>query len=279
MITPEQRVYLETHAYVPEHLPAYVTAITAVEPFLMDDMVVYVDRERLIFVGYPLQTVFDEDRMAETFEQARARFKPTVISVTAPAAPAGLSGGQESSPDSYYRLALSTLSVSQKLRNMLKRAGREVVVDKNKTFGRAHKRLIKEFLRAHRLPQATQLIFKNIPAYLKSESAWLFTARNRRGQLVAFDVADFGPKHYAFYMFNFYSRRHYVPGASDLLLAEIIAQARETGKKYINLGLGINPGVTFFKTKWGGVPFLPHISYIHEPTRTEIWADIFDSLR
>ena len=52
-----------------------------------------------------------------------------------------------------------------------------------------------------------------------------------------------------------------------------------SGKKYINLGLGINPGVTFFKTKWGGVPFLPHISYIHEPTRTEIWADIFDSLR
>ena len=29
----------------------------------------------------------------------------------------------------------------------------------------------------------------------------------------------------------------------------------DSGKKYINMGLGINEGIKFFKSKWGSKPF------------------------
>ena len=67
------------------------------------------------------------------------------------------------------------------------------------------------------------------------------------------------------YMFNFSSKDRSTPGASDLLLSEIINHARTEQKKYINLGLGINSGVTFFKTKWGGIPFLPYTFCLYSP--------------
>ena len=90
-----------------------------------------------------------------------------------------------------------------------------------------------------------------------------------RNELVAFDVAEFKPKEYCFYMFNFSSDARYVPGASDLLLSEVIQQAKTEEKKYINLGLGINPGVTFFKEKWGGVAFLPYAFCLFRPSKKE----------
>jgi hypothetical protein len=70
-------------------------------------------------------------------------------------------------------------------------------------------------------------------------------------------------------MFNFGSDARYVPGASDLLLSKVIQQAKTEKKKYINLGLGINSGVTFFKEKWGGVAFLPYASCMYHPQRKE----------
>ena len=34
--------------------------------------------------------------------------------------------------------------------------------------------------------------------------------------------------------------------------------AQSNGKKAINLGLAVNPGIRRFKEKWGGVLFMPH---------------------
>jgi hypothetical protein len=70
-------------------------------------------------------------------------------------------------------------------------------------------------------------------------------------------------------MFNFSSDTLYVPGASDLLVSEMIKQAKIERKKFINLGLGINSGVTFFKKKWGGVVFLSYALCLYHPSRKE----------
>jgi len=127
------------------------------------------------------------------------------------------------------------------------------------------------FLNTHSVDEGTRFIFKRIDEYITSSStAWIFNAKNKMGELVAFDVAEFGPKKYALYMFNFVSDALYVPGASDLLLSEVIQQAKTERKKYINLGLGINSGVTFFKKKWGGVPFLPYAYCLYTPSRVEV---------
>ena len=119
--------------------------------------------------------------------------------------------------------------------------------------------MVEEFVKTHLAAEATRFIFKRIGEYLSScPTAWLFDAVNGKEDLVGFDVAEFKPRTYAHYMFNFSSETDYIPGASDLLLSEIIEQAKAEGKKYINLGLGINAGVTFFKKKWGGESYLPY---------------------
>ena len=270
MITASQHCYIEEHAYVPEHLAHYVTAISQTEPFLIDDFLSYVKKDHLIFVGYPLKEPWGEKQMVRVLENAIKRFKPKTVALIGPAIPSSLKNCVHPPPDHYYRLDLSAISISQKLRNMLKRADRELSVERGNTFDEAHKKMIAEFLKTHPVDEATGFIFNRINEYLSSSpTAWVFDARNKKDELVAFDVAEFTPKDYALYMFNFGSDARYVPGASDLLLSKLIQQAKTEKKKYINLGLGINRGVTFFKKKWGGMPFLPYTSCLYQPSRKE----------
>jgi len=270
MITVSQQRYIEDYAYVPEHLSHYVTAISQTEPFFIDDFLFHVKKDHLIFVGYPLKEPLGEKQMLRGLENAIKRFKPKNVALTAPAIPSSLKNCVHPPPDHYYRLDLSSTSISQKLRNMLKRADRELSVERSNTFDEEHRKMIVEFLKTHPVDEATGFIFNRINEYLSSSpTAWVFDARNKRDELVAFDVAEFTPKDYALYMFNFGSDARYVPGASDLLLSKVIQQAKTEKKRYINLGLGINRGVTFFKKKWGGMPFLPYTSCLYHPLRKE----------
>ena len=270
MITAAQQGYIEDYAYVPEHLPQYVTAISQTEPFLFKDFLVYAGKDHLIFVGYPLKEAFEEKRMRSALEEAIKRFNPESVSLIAPFIPSSINNCVHPPSDHYYRVDLSSLSISQKLRNMLSRAGRELSVERNKRFDEEHKKMVDDFLKTHPVDQETRFIFERIAEYLSSSTtAWVFDARNKRNELVAFDVAEFKPRDYAIYMFNFGSDSLYVPGDSDLLLSEVIQLAKTERKKYINLGLGINQGVTFFKKKWGGVAFLPYTSWLYHPSRKE----------
>jgi hypothetical protein len=279
MITTEQFAYIEEHAYIPEHITHYVTAISKVEPFLFGEFLAYVKKDHLIFVGYPLEGAFEEKKMEKALNEARRRFKPREISLTAPKIPSSIAGSSQSPSDYYYRLGLSTLSISQKLRNMLRRADRDLVVERTKTLKEEHQEMVNEFLNTHTVDEATQFIFKRIPEYLSSApSVWVFNAREKSGALAAFDIAEFGAKDYAIYMFNFRSDALYVPGASDLLLSEVIKCAKETNKKFINLGLGINPGVAFFKKKWGGVIFLPYAFCLYESSSREVMDSLLQKL-
>jgi hypothetical protein len=270
MITTAQRDYIDEHAYVSEHIPQYVTVISKTEPFIFGDFLTYVKKGHLIFVGYALKETFDEKCTENALKDTIKRFKPESISLIAPSIPSFLDDCVHPPSDYYYRLDLAALSISQKLRNMLSRAGRELSVKKNKNFAEEHRKIVDDFLKTHPVDKGTQFIFERIGEYLSSSTtAWVFDARNIRNELVAFDVAEFKPRDYAIYMFNFGSDVLYVPGASDLLLSEVIKQAKKDRKKYINLGLGINPGVTFFKKKWGGVAFLPYASCLYHPSRKE----------
>ena len=113
-------------------------------------------------------------------------------------------------------------------------------------------------------------LFKRFPEYLKrSDSARLVEAR-KEGKLAAFSVLDLGSEHYGFYLFNFRSRELNVPGASDLLLHEMIRLSVHAEKTSLNLGLGLHPGVRRFKEKWGAVPFLSYASREIQTRSTDI---------
>jgi len=279
MITTDQLAYIEEHAYIPEHMIHYVTAISQAEAFLFGSYLAYSKKDLLIFVGYPLKEAFEEKKMEKALNEARRRFKPKEISLTAPKIPSSIASPPQSPSDFYYKLDLSTLSISQKLRNMLKRAGKDLVVERVRGLDKEHHQMVNEFFNTHRVDEPTQFIIKRIPEYLSSApSVWVFSAREKGGALAAFDIAEFGARHYAIYMFNFTSRDHYIPGASDLLLSDVIKCAREENKEFVNLGLGINTGVTFFKKKWGGVPLYPYIFCLTSLRKQDTQDSLFNKL-
>jgi hypothetical protein len=264
MITKEEEDFIQNHAYVPEHIVGYGKTVSQGEPFLFEDFLCYLSHETLIFIGYPLQVPWDEKRMEHVLDRAIQKLNPAQIALIAPGT--SRQDGKRSPEDVYYQIHLPELKISPKLKNMIQRASREVTVVKSREFLPEHQRIIQDFLEAHRLPQNARSIFQRIPAYLLSApTAWLFNARDQEGKLVAFDIMEFGAKDYAFYMFNFRSTPAYVPGVSDLLLNQLIDVAREEGKSFVNLGLGINSGVAFFKTKWGGIPFLSYNYILYSP--------------
>jgi hypothetical protein len=262
MINPSEEVFIREYAYVPEHMPGYVTAISGKEPFLLEGYLCYYGQDTLLFVGYPLKESFHENKMDSMLETAVRRFKPAQVVLMAPAISRRVE--QRGAPDTYYILDLPNVPIRSKVKNMIHRASRELRVEKTHEFKNEHLNLIADFLRSRSVEEGTRSILGKIPEYISSvPTAWIFSVRDRTGRLAAFDTAEFGAKNYAFYMFNFRSPKDCVPGASDLLLYTLIHEAQEQGKPYINLGLGINAGVAFFKRKWGGRSFLRHefVSY------------------
>ena len=279
MISNTDAQYIFEQAYVPEHLVDYVTAISGAEPFLFEQYLCYTRDEALIFIGYPLGASFNQKQMEASLEAAAKTLKPRIVALVAPTI--GLSRVKpiQKSSDSYFRLDLGGFIAPPGVQSMLRRASRELSVEAGKEWSQEHGALITEFLSSHEVSDETEHIFARIPEYMASATtALLLSARNQKGELIALDVADFGSKDYAFYMFNFASREHYIPGASDLLLHELVTIAQQKGKRFINLGLAINAGITFFKQKWGGVSFLNHEFVLYETSRTGIIESLLNRL-
>lgn len=259
------------HAYVPEHLPGYVGAISQAEPYLIGDHLCYRGGDSIVFIGYPLTSPFDAGAMMRALGSALSRFVPESVVLTAPTLPALGGGCRARDADDYYRLDLSGLRLHPKVASTVRRAARELRVERADEIGAEHIRLIAEFLDSRPVGDETRYIYERIRAYVSSVStARVFSARDRDGRLVAFDVAEFGAGEYAFYQFNVRARTRDVPGASDLLLHEVIRDAREQGKGFVNLGLGVNAGVARFKRKWGGVPFLRYECGRYRPGRPKV---------
>ena len=258
MLNTEERRLVYKHAYLPEHLPDYVEAISGAEVHLQtDDYLCFSRGSHLIFIGYPLKD--ETSDIERAYQVACERFRPSTIAIIAPKIwlPSHIYEAQPE--DSYYLLDLPLVSIDAEVAYMVRRAGRELRVEEG-VFGKEHKRLVKDFISGHDLSQEQKEIYKGIPRYMKhARTAHLIEVR-KGDDLVAFNIVDMGAAKYAFYLFNIRSTKKKVPGASDLLFHEMVRMAQAEGKKALNLGLGIHPGVRRFKEKWGGRPFLTHAS-------------------
>ncbi|MGD8226469.1 MAG: hypothetical protein PVH82_13525 [Desulfobacteraceae bacterium] len=257
MLDREERRLVYEHAYLPEHLPDYVEAVSGAEAYLMDDYLCFKRRNHLIFVGYPLKNKTRNTQKA--YDAACKRFRPTTIAIVAPEIWLPPETYEAHPEDCYYRLDLPLASIKSEVAYMVRRANRDLKVNTG-TFAKEHKKLVKVFLSSHELSQEQKEIYKGIPPYLKRSSSALLLEARRGDDLVAFNIVDMGSANYAFYLFNIRSVKENVPGASDLLFHEMVKKAEAEGKKALNLGLGIHPGVRRFKEKWGAKPFLTHAS-------------------
>jgi len=257
MLSPDDQRFVYHHAYVAEHLPDYVQAVSGAEPTLHENYLCYVRAEHLIFVGYPLGHECTD--VEQAYVSACKRFRPATVAIIAPSI--SFHGNEliESMEDVYYKLDLPLTSVPPAAAYMIRRASRELRVCEG-SYGKDHERLVADFLAARAVGPSHEEIFRRIPAYLKQSRTASLVEGWKGDQLIVFSILDLGSATYGFYMFSFRSLTAGIPGASDALVYEMTRMAEASRKSAINLGLGINQGVMHFKKKWGAVPLLPYAS-------------------
>jgi hypothetical protein len=255
MLSQEEYRRIYRQAYLPEHLPDYVTAISGAEPYLIHNHLCFCNRRHMLFIGFPLGDASGDT--AQAYISACRRCQPATVAIIAPEIWLAEDDYEKQPADCYYRLQLPLDALQAEVAYMVRRAQRELVVSPGQ-FGRDHKHIVKAFLKSRRLTPEQNHLFKHIPCYLKHSTSTVLLDARKSGRLAAFTVLDLGSADYAFYLFNFRSTKLNIPGSSDLLFHEMVNIARSNGKKAVNLGLAINPGIRRFKEKWGGVPFLPY---------------------
>lgn len=219
------------------------------------------------------------------------------ITVLAPCRPSAAPADAASRRDRYWGLPLPVQApagrLGQKWRNTLIRARRDLALEtsdpsadpaatkagaplisgtsgtagQKAMWTREHGELVERFLRSRPLGPGSAALFRRIGAYLEAvPGALLFSARSVSGRLEGLCVGDVSALATAFYLFAF-RRPDSPPGTADLLLSALAEAAAARGHSRLNLGLGINPGIEFFKRKWGATPVLPYVETRWTPAK------------
>lgn len=258
MISAEEEAYIADRAYVPEHVVSLMAVISKGEPFLVDDHLCFAKDDWVIFVGYPLGGNFGVGDFERALDAAVKRFRPRHLWFIAPEVPPSLARScRDRESDHYYRLELKGFEVKKSLKRLVEKASGNVTVEKGGRLSQAHEELIDEFLKREMPNPRIRALFLSMAEYAaRSDSAVVLSAIDREGRVAAFYVVELAAKAFATYVVGCHSKVRYVLGASDLLFSEMVNLARDRGKAYVHLGLGVNEGIRRFKEKWGGVPFL-----------------------
>jgi len=258
VITPEEEAYILERAYVPEHIVSLMALISKGDPFLIEDHLGLVKDNWLILVGYPLDQLFSQQRSEKIIEQVLEKFRPEILWFIGPEIPAFLLNTcQERETDQYYRLDLEKVKVKASLQRAVDKTSQELTIERGHSISREHAALISELLKREKLPPRVRELYRAMPDYVgPSSTAYVLNARDKKGKLCAFYVVDLAAEKFTTYVLGTYSKKNYVPHASDLLFLEMIKLSREHMKNTIDLGLGVNQGIRRFKEKWGGVPSL-----------------------
>ncbi len=267
MITPEQKTFILSNAYVPEHIPGLMTLISRGEPELFDDYIAFRGENWCILVGYPLKNEHSEQRLQYAIETINRNYSPESILLIAPSIPeACRKSGVTIEKDRYYSLPLEGYTPPGRLLREVRKASEQLRFSTSDKMTDDHRLLTNEFLERVELSNIIQELYRSMPRYIKgSETAMVLEARTLEGGLSAFFVVDTAATKFLTYLVGCHSRTHYVPHASDFIFHEMIALARGYGKREINLGLGVNEGIARFKIKWGGLPGLEYQSCEYRP--------------
>lgn len=256
MISRAEEELILSRARIPEHIPSLMSCISGGEAFLDAGYLTYAREDWIIFVGYPIERGIP---MKEALSRVLARKSPVRVFVIAPEISPALPC-RERETDWYYTIKLKGYSLKKSLRYRVRKASGALRVERGEVSSE-HGELVKEFLETEKPGTRVEELFQRMPEYASlSESCVVLNALDRDGKLAAFFLVEVSPRDFAAYLIGCYSRRNPVPGASDLLFYEMIALAEEKNKKYINLGLGVSPGIRKFKTKWGGKPAIRYES-------------------
>lgn len=259
MISEDERDYVLENAYVPEHGLSLMASLSGGTPFLIDKKFLCLENQGwVILVGYPLTGGLSPEALERVIKSVRENLHPSRLSIIAPQLPESLKkSSQETEKDNYYILDIRGIKLKSGLSRILRKARAHLTVEISHEIKGEHRGLIKEFLERAKPPERVRNLFDKLPDLLRySDYASLLNARDSKGRMAAFYVVDMEPGPFSTYVIGCYSKVNYVPGASDLLCHEMIDLSLRGHKKYVHLGLGVNPGIRRFKEKWGGKPAL-----------------------
>jgi len=269
-------------ASIPEHSPIFMEAMSGGRAFVLEDFLFLAgnDGEQvlpdepdgadwLMAVGYRLGLTPRSDLKANARDFAVAlhraveRFRVRTAFVMAPLLPDGM-GQSVMSPeqDMFYRLPADA-PVPQRLRSVLEKSPLTVVQGRDFTAG--HRRLWAEFMGRVALKPNVRELYARTEAVIRATlnrpgaDLRLLDAVDPEGHIAASLLLDFAPHRFVSYIIGAHSRTHYAPHATDLLFKAMLETARAEDREEIQLGLGVNEGITRFKRKWGGIPYLPYV--------------------
>jgi hypothetical protein len=260
MITFEQETHILKRGYVPEHSVRLMSRVSGGEPFIIDGCLCLKRKSWIIVVGYPIDREFRSDLLEETLNKIKGEFRAARISLIAPELPASIAHScRERETDFYYTLNLHETTVRSGLKRAVDKARKDLSIERAAGLTDAHEGLIREFESRADLPPRVKRLFRRMPDYVgQEEGGIVLNAWDAGGRLSAFYVLDTALERFASYVIGAHSKINYVKGASDALFFEMMSAAREWGKDYLQLGLGVNRGIRQYKKKWGGQPTIPY---------------------
>jgi hypothetical protein len=264
VIGPDQLARATARAVVPEQVIPYVRAVADGEPQSFGSCVGYVNGEHATIVGYPLHDPLDAAAAADAVEAA-LQTPVRTLSYIGASVPTRLPRTVNAIEDGYWCLKLPFAPPPSKLASLLRRAQRELIVDRARAFDAQHEALVQQYLDGRTLAAGTRAIYARLHSYVSgSPGSLVFSARRHDGRLAAFAIGEFASFSTAFFMFCFRDPACAPPGSADLVLSALIDEAAQRGQQRVNLGLGINPGVRFFKRKWRAEAMLPYVEVMWE---------------
>lgn len=263
-------------ASIPEHSPAFMQAMSGGEAFFIDDFLFLAGRDNpaapradwLMAVGYRLGLAPGDDLEANARGFSAALDKALEASgaehcfAMAPLLSSAMRQSALALEEDVFYVLPSDAPTPRRLRNVLAASPLRVVAGRDFTPG--HRRLWAEFMGRTALKPNVRELYARTEAVLKAAKERpgadlrLFDALDAEGNVTASLLLDFAPERFVSYIIGAHSRSHYAPHATDLLFKAMLEAARAEGKEEIQLGLGVNEGITRFKRKWGGVTALPY---------------------
>lgn len=247
-------------ARVPEHSVKFMTTMSGGEAFLEGPYLFFHAEDWLLAIGYPIQgqnNSYSSHEFDKSLITAKRKSKAQACWAICPALPDRLQA-YRIDQDKFYVLPAQA-RIPSRLDRLADKASAALSFDTGREFTAAHRRLWAEFTRRVALkPNVRELYARTEVVLPQCSSLMLLNAWDRQGNLSACLLIDTAPEDFVSYLLGAHSKEHYVPYASDMLFREMIRLAALKGKKYLHLGLGVNEGITRFKTKWGAEPDLAY---------------------
>lgn len=264
MLSLEEKRFVLERAYVPEHVVPLMEGLSGGETHLIGDFLFFVGKDWLIMVGFPLRESSNPE-LKSRLEEAQRRFRPARLWFVGPELPDFLEKlCLEREEDKYFRLDLKAPGGAEwappgKLQRLVAKARERFTVECRNKFDSPHRQLTQDLIeRADPGPRVREL-YRRIPLYLEeAQSATLLSAWDSEGRLAAYGLLELAPPHFSVYVAGASSKERWAAHASDLLLGEMARISIQENKEFLHLGLGVNTGISRFKRKWGGVPWMEY---------------------